>query len=53
MEDNARKYITTKRVIVENRLITGAVQDGISLLAEEPETAEQSNIKEKRRRRKE
>ncbi|EHP7678984.1 DUF2635 domain-containing protein, partial [Escherichia coli] len=49
MEDNARKYITTEAVIVENTAYyRRAVQDGdLILVAEEPETAEQDTGPEK------
>ncbi|EOU0757791.1 DUF2635 domain-containing protein [Escherichia coli] len=49
MENNARKYITTEAVIVENTAYyRRAVQDGdLILVAEEPETAEQDTGPEK------
>lgn len=55
MEDNARKYITTKAVTVENTAYyRRAVQDGdLILVTEEPETAEQDTGPEKTKVKKE
>ncbi|WP_420055772.1 DUF2635 domain-containing protein [Escherichia coli] len=58
MEDNARKYITTEAVTVENTAYyRRAVQDGdLILVNDEPETtvtAEQDAVQVKRRRERE
>ncbi|MED9379637.1 DUF2635 domain-containing protein [Escherichia marmotae] len=55
MEDNARKYITTETVTVENTAYyRRAVQDGdLILVKDEPETAEQDTGPEKTKAKKE
>lgn len=54
MEDNARKYITTEAVTVENTAYyRRAVQDGdLILVKDEPETAEQDTSPEKAKAKK-
>ncbi|EFB1459930.1 DUF2635 domain-containing protein [Escherichia coli] len=54
MEDNARKYITTEAVTVENTAYyRRAVQDGdLILVNDEPETAEQDTSPEKAKAKK-
>ncbi len=57
MEDNARKYITTEAVAVENTAYyRRAVQDGDLILVDEPETtvtAEQDAVQVKAKAKKE